>query len=49
MILDCASTSFNAIPRLFICMKQLRIIKYVQSQQTAKTFNTESFATIVDE
>ena len=49
MILDCANKSFNAIPRLFICMRQLRIIENVQSQQTAKSSNTESLATIVNE
>ena len=47
MILDCANKSFNAISHLLICMRQLRIIEYVQRQQTAKTSNMESFATIV--
>ena len=36
MILGCASKSFKAIPHLFICMRQLRIIEYVQSQRTPK-------------
>ena len=48
MILDCASKNFNVIPRLFICLGQLTIIEYVQSQQTSKTSNMESFATIVN-
>ena len=47
IILDCVNKSFNAIPHLFICMRQLRIIEYVQRQRTAKTSNMESFATIV--
>ena len=33
MILEYASKSFNAIPGLFICMRQLRITEYVQNQQ----------------
>ena len=49
MILDCASKSFNEIPRLFICLGQLRIIEYIQSQRTGKKSNMESFATIVNE
>ena len=48
MILDCANKSFNAIPHLFICMRQVRIIESVQSKQTAKISNVESFATIVN-
>ena len=42
MILDCASKSFNVISRFFICMRQLRIIDYVQSQRTAKASSMES-------
>ena len=34
--------SFNVISRFFICMRQLTIIDYVQSQRTAKTSNMES-------
>ena len=34
--------SFNVISRFFICMRQLTIIDYVQSQRTAKTCNMES-------
>ena len=49
MILDCVNKSFNVIPHLFICMRQLRIIEYVQRQRTAKTSNVQRFATIVDE
>ena len=49
MILDCASESFNVIPRLFICLGQLRIIEYVQSQRTAKVSNMESFATTAND
>ena len=49
MILDCVNKSFNATPHFFICMRQLRIIEYVQRQRTAKTSNMESFATIVNE
>ena len=49
MILDSVSKSFNVIPRLVICLGQLRIIEYVQSQRITKTSNTESFATIVNE
>ena len=48
MILDCVTNSFNVIPRLFICSRELRIIEYVQSQETTKTSNMESFATIVN-
>ena len=48
MILDRVKKSFNVIPRLFICLGQLRIIEYVRSQRTAKTSNMESFATIVN-
>ena len=47
MILDSINKSFSAIPHLFICMTQLRIIEYVQRQQNAKTSNMESFAAIV--
>ena len=43
------SKSFNVNPCLFICLGQLRIIEYVQSQRTAKASNMESFATIVNE
>ena len=35
----------NVIPRLIICLGQLRSIEYVQNQRTAKTSNMESFAT----
>ena len=49
MILDCANKSFNAIPHLLICMRQLRIIEYVQSKRSAKISNMESFATIINE
>ena len=48
MILDCVTNSFNVIPHLFICSRELRIIEYVQSQRTTKTSNMESFRTIVN-
>ena len=48
MTLDCANKSFNAIHHFFICMRQLRIIEYVQRQRTAKTSNIDSFAAIVN-
>ena len=44
MTLECV----NAVPHLFICMRQLRIIEYVQRQRTAKTSNIDSFAAIVN-
>ena len=43
MILNCVNKSFKAIPHLFICMRQLKIIEYVQRQRTAKASNMESF------
>ena len=49
MILDCVNKSFKAIPHLFICMRQLRIIEYVQRQQTAETSNIKGLAKIVNE
>ena len=49
MILDCVNKSFNAIPHLVICMRQLRIVEYVHRQRSAKISNMESFAAIVKE
>ena len=49
MILDCANKSFNAVPHLLTCMRQLRIMEYVHRLQTAEASNMEGFATIVNE